>query len=159
MSATGLPVAEMYSPTYPASAFEPSVNPVINGLKMIGLVEPNNPFPDETLPFTEYCNACTTLDPNPVMLVTGRAIAFVRLSDDGVPRFGVTRDGDVARTIAPLPVGVTASADAIPVPNPLMPVLTGSPAAFVSVNDDGVPSEDPSGTVTVPVNVGDAKWA
>lgn len=60
-------------------------------------------------------------------------------------------DGDVPNTNDPLPVSSViaaakfalegvASAVATPVPNPLTPVLIGSPVQFVSVPDVGVPS-------------------
>jgi hypothetical protein len=38
----------------------------------------------------------------------GRPVAFVSVTAEGVPRFGVTRVGDVASTAAPVPVDVVA---------------------------------------------------
>lgn len=75
----------------------------------------------------------------------------------GVPKAGVTNVGDVANTNAPVPVSsVTVAAKfaldgvaknvAIPVANPLTPVLIGKPVAFVKTPLDGVPS---AGVVSV----------
>lgn len=98
-----------------------------------------------------------TADPVPVDVVTpvpplatgsvpvtpvesGRPVALVSVTADGVPRFGVTRAGDVALTVAPVPVDVVT-----PVPPfatgsvPVTPVVRGRPDAFVRVRDDGVP--------------------
>lgn len=76
---------------------------------------------------------------------------FVPTNADGVPRAGVMSVGDVANTRLPVPVSsATAEAKfaelgvaknvAIPVPKPLIPVLTGSPVAFVNVTEVGVPN-------------------
>jgi hypothetical protein len=78
-----------------------------------------------------------TLVPRPVTPPTG-SVQFVNVPDVGVPRTGVTSVGDVAKTLAPVPVssvnavarlaldGVAKNA-AMPVPSPEMPVATGSP--------------------------------
>ena len=89
----------------------------------------------------------------------GSPVALVRTNADGVPRFGVTKVGEVARTMLPVPEGVAASAVATPVPRPLIPVATGNPVALVNTSVVGVPSPDPLGTVTVPVKVGEASGA
>ncbi len=68
-----------------------------------------------------------------------------------IPREGVVNEGEVAKTKAPDPVSsITADAklalDGLPnkvdtpVPKPATPVDIGSPVAFVSVADDGVPN-------------------
>jgi hypothetical protein len=92
-----------------------------------------------------------TLAPKPLMPVeTGNPVQLVNVPELGVPRTGVTKVGDVANTSAPDPVSsVTAvlrlADDGVaknvltPVPNPLIPVLTGSPVQFVSVPEVGVP--------------------
>ena len=78
-------------------------------------------------------------------------VTFVITPDAGVPSAGVTSVGLVANTAAPVPVSSVRAAArlalegvarkvATPVPNPLMPVATGSPVALVSVPDAGVPS-------------------
>ena len=83
-------------------------------------------------------------------VLRGSPVALVRVTDDGVPRAGVTRVGLVAKTKAPEPVSsVTAAArladDGVPrnvatfVPKPLTPVAMGKPVALVRVTDDGVP--------------------
>lgn len=90
------------------------------------------------------------MDVDDVIPDTGNAVQFVKVPDAGVPRAGVTKVGDVAKTKAPDPVSsVTAAARfalegvarnvATPVPNPLMPVDIGSPVQLVSVPDAGVP--------------------
>ena len=91
-------------------------------------------------------------DKVPVVPATiGNPVAFVRVPDEGVPKTGVTKVGDVANTKAPLPVSsVTAAARlaeegvakkvATLDPRPDTPVLIGNPVAFVNVPDCGVPS-------------------
>ncbi len=89
--------------------------------------------------------------PKPEMPVeTGKPVAFVKVTAEGVPRLGVVSAGLVAKTNAPDPVSpVTAAARfadegvarkvATPVPKPEMPVETGKPVAFVKVMAEGVP--------------------
>ena len=89
--------------------------------------------------------------PNPLTPVAmGRPVALVSVAADGVPRFGVTSVGELAKTKEPVPVSsVTAAAAfaldgvarkvATPVPKPLTPVEIGRPVAFVSVPLAGVP--------------------
>jgi len=83
-------------------------------------------------------------------VVSGKPVALVRTSVEGVPRFGVVSVGEVPKTNAPLPVSSgtavirfaldgVASQAAIPVPSPETPVEIGSPVAFVSVPLAGVP--------------------
>src|ERR1700733_1980843 len=82
----------------------------------------------------------------PVMpVVSGNPVAFVSVTADGVPRFGVVSTGDVENTSEPaVPVSfVTAAARlaelgvarnvAMPAARPLTPVLIGRPVPFVSV--------------------------
>ena len=70
----------------------------------------------------------------------GRPVPFVSVTEVGVPRIGVTRVGEVERTLLPDPVD-----DVTPVPPlatgsvPVTPVVRGNPVAFVSVAADGVP--------------------
>lgn len=82
--------------------------------------------------------------------LNGSPVQFVSVPLVGVPNSGVTRVGLVANTKAPLPVSpVTAEAKfaldgvpshvATPAPSPDIPVLTGSPVAFVNVTALGVP--------------------
>lgn len=90
--------------------------------------------------------------PNPLTPVEiGSPVAFVSTPADGVPKSGVTRAGDVANTIAPVPVSSVTAARALaldgvarnvatPVPRPETPVLIGNPVQFVSVPLEGVPS-------------------
>jgi hypothetical protein len=81
----------------------------------------------------------------------GKPVVLVRVPELGVPRAGVTKVGEVAKTRAPDPVSsVTAAArfeeDGVPknvatfVPKPETPVLIGRPVALVRVAEDGVPS-------------------
>lgn len=78
----------------------------------------------------------------------------VRPEAVAAPKVGVVKEGDVAKTSAPDPVSsVTAVARfaedgvashvAIPDPSPEIPVDTGSPVAFVSVPEEGVPRAPP----------------
>ena len=75
---------------------------------------------------------------------------MVKVPEAGVPRAGVTKVGEVAKTKAPEPVSsVTAAAKfaedgvpknvATPVPRPDTPVEIGRPVALVKVPEVGVP--------------------
>jgi hypothetical protein len=81
----------------------------------------------------------------------GRPVAFVKVALVGVPRIGVTRVGEVAKTNEPVPVSSVTAASKLalegvakkvanPVPKPLTPVLMGKPVALVKVAEDGVPN-------------------
>jgi len=90
--------------------------------------------------------------PRPLIPVdTGRPVALVNVTLEGVPKAGVIRVGLLANTRAPVPVSsVTAEAKlddegvarnvATPVPKPLIPVDTGNPVQLVNVPELGVPS-------------------
>jgi hypothetical protein len=80
----------------------------------------------------------------------GSPVAFVNVALEGVPKAGVTKVGDVAKTKEPVPVSsVTAEIRfaldgvarnvATPVPRPERPVLIGKPVALVKVPLEGVP--------------------
>jgi hypothetical protein len=96
-------------------------------------------------------SAVATPVPRPdTPVLIGSPVAFVRVAELGVPRAGVTRVGEVAKTFAPVPVSSVIAAIrlaldgvakkvATPVPNPDTPVLIGSPVAFVRTPDAGVP--------------------
>jgi hypothetical protein len=84
-------------------------------------------------------------------VVSGNPVQLVNVPDEGVPKIGVVKVGEVANTNKPEPVSfVIADAKlalegvarnvATPVPKPETPVEIGSPVAFVSVADAGVPS-------------------
>ena len=89
--------------------------------------------------------------PNPLTpVLIGRRVAFVKTPLDGVPSAGVTSVGEVAKTIAPVPVSSVTAAIAFaldgvarnvatPVPRPETPVEMGKPVALVSVPLAGVP--------------------
>jgi hypothetical protein len=94
----------------------------------------------------------------------GSPVALVRITAEGVPRFGVTKVGEVAKTSTPEPVSsVTAVARfalegvarnvATPVPKPLTPVLIGKPVPLVRVTDAGVPRIGATKVAWVAVNV------
>jgi hypothetical protein len=83
-------------------------------------------------------------------VVSGRPVALVNVALVGVPRIGVTSVGEIAKTLAPLPVSSVKAAArfaldgvarkvATPVPRPDTPVAIGSPVAFVKVTLVGVP--------------------
>jgi len=92
-----------------------------------------------------------TLVPSPLTPVDiGSPVQLVSVPLVGVPRRGVTRVGEVAKTFAPVPVSsVSAAAKlaelgvarnaATPVPSPLTPVEIGRPVQLVSVPLEGVP--------------------
>jgi hypothetical protein len=84
----------------------------------------------------------------PVLI--GKPVALVRVADDGVPKAGVTKVGELANTKAPEPVSSdTAEARladegvprnvATPVPRPETPVEIGRPVRFVATPEAGVP--------------------
>ena len=75
----------------------------------------------------------------PVNAVSERPVAFAKFMADGVPRSGVVKVGDVARTIPPLPVTADSRADVTPVPKPVIPVDTGRPVPCVRTTEEGVP--------------------
>ena len=95
-------------------------------------------------------NAATPAAKPDTPVEIGRPVQLVRVPEDGVPKAGVTRVGEVANTKAPLPVSsVTAVikfADegvaknvATPAPNPETPVEIGKPVQLVRVPEAGVP--------------------
>jgi hypothetical protein len=68
-------------------------------------------------------------------------VQFARSPAEGIPKSGVTRIGEFAKTFAPVPVEVVT-----PVPplatgrTPVTPVVSGKPVQLVSVPEDGVPN-------------------
>lgn len=81
---------------------------------------------------------------------SGRPVAFVNTPLVGVPNSGVISVGEVANTLAPVPVSSVSAAArfaldgvarkvATPVPRPDTPVDIGRPVALVSVPLVGVP--------------------
>jgi hypothetical protein len=96
-----------------------------------------------------------TFDPSPDTPVEiGSPVAFVSVAAEGVPRFGVVREGEIDKTTEPVPVEAVT-----PVPPlatgrvPVTPVESGSPVAFVSVTEEGVPRDDVEDKTTFPENV------
>ena len=79
-----------------------------------------------------------TFVPNPLMPVaTGNPVALVRVADAGVPKTGVTKVGEVDRTVLPVPVLVVT---------PVPPLTTGNTPVISAVDrlmasqDELVPS-------------------
>ena len=84
-------------------------------------------------------------------VVSGNPVRLVATPAEGVPIFGVTSVGDVAKTAAPVPVssvnaprrfaleGVAKNVATL-VPSPDTPVLIGKPVALVKTPLEGVPS-------------------
>lgn len=83
-------------------------------------------------------------------VLTGRPVQLVSVPEVGVPRIGVTSVGEVANTLAPVPVSSVISAMrfalegvarkvAAPAARPLTPVLIGRQVQLVSVPEVGVP--------------------
>jgi hypothetical protein len=72
--------------------------------------------------------------------VSGKPVQLVSVPDDGVPKAGVTKTGEVESTLLPLPVELVT-----PVPPfatgrvPVTPVVSGKPVQLVSVPEVGVP--------------------
>ena len=83
-------------------------------------------------------------------VLKGRPVIFVATPEAGVPSKGVVKLGEIANTLAPVPVSSVRAAArfaeegvakkvAIPLPKPVTPVLIGNPVALVSVTLTGVP--------------------
>ncbi len=70
----------------------------------------------------------------------GRPVAFVRVALDGVPRAGVTKVGDVARTLFPVPVLVTLTTF----------LLASKARAVEAVNPESVVVPDALSVVNAP---------
>ena len=136
----------------------PVGNPLITGVANVGEV-PNTREPEPVSLVTADAKlallgvarkvAIPAARPLTPVLI-GNPVQLVKVPEVGVPSSGVTKVGEVAKTAAPLPVSsVRAAAKlallgvarnvATPVPNPLTPVLTGSPVQLVSVPEVGVP--------------------
>jgi len=68
-------------------------------------------------------------------------VMFVPTKADGVPNAGVTRVGEVLRTVFPEPVEVVTPVPPLATGSvPVTPVVRGKPVAFVKMPLDGVPS-------------------
>ena len=92
-----------------------------------------------------------TLAPKLATDAIGYPVQLARLPEDGVPKTGVTRVGDVANTLTPVPVlsvsavakladdGVIKNA-VTPAPVPETPVEIGRPVQLVKVPEPGVPN-------------------
>ena len=120
---------------------------------MVALTAPTSAALDVTTPVMGHAKACPTELPRPEMPEIGSPVALVNVTAEGVPRLGVVKVGEVARTMPPEPVTLAPSAVATPVPRlvtpvpplaggntPVTPVVRGKPVTFVIVPDAGVPS-------------------
>jgi hypothetical protein len=128
-----LPEAERLAPEPTIIAAEvlvPPVNALNAGLPTEAQVpSPRQKVVDEApVPLFKFVTPRLPVTP----VVKGNPVALVRTTAEGVPRAGVVRVGDVAKTTAPVPVSsVTAAAKfalegvarnvATPVPSPLIP--------------------------------------
>ena len=71
--------------------------------------------------------------PNPLIpVLTGKPVAFVRVAEVGVPNIGVTKVGDVDKTVLPVPVDVVT---------PVPPLTTGN-TPVISAVDKLIASQD-----------------
>lgn len=82
----------------------------------------------------------------------GRPVAFVSVTDDGVPRAGVIRVGEFAKTIAPLPVS-SEIAPAMPADNVV--AVKSDVALPIRIPDSDVTPVPPLATDNVPVVIFD----
>ena len=74
-------------------------------------------------------------------VLKGRPVAFVSVTDVGVPKTGVTSVGLVERTLLPEPVEVVTPVPPLATGSvPVTPVVKGKPVAFVRTPEAGVPS-------------------
>jgi hypothetical protein len=118
------------------------------GVTNVGLVD-NTLLPEPVEAVTPVPPLATGSVPvTPV--VKGSPVAFVSVTEVGVPKIGVTSVGLVANTLAPLPVSSVKAAAKLAeegvaknvatfAPKPLTPVLIGRPVALVKVAEVGVP--------------------
>ena len=128
-------------------------------------------LPDDGVPkagVTKVGLLDSTLLPEPVEVVTpvpprrtgkvpvvppsiGKPVAFVNVTEEGVPKAGVTNVGLLANTFAPVPVSSVSAAAKLALdgvaknvatlaPKPDTPVEIGKPVALVKVPEAGVPS-------------------
>lgn len=145
-------------PTIPAPAESAAVVPVIAGVVREGDVA-NTAAPEPVssvkvaakLALEGVAKNVATPVPSPLTpVLIGSPVQLVNVPDVGVPSIGVTNVGDVANTLAPLPVSsVNAAAKlalegvarkvATLAPKPLTPVLIGRPVQLVKVPEEGVP--------------------
>ena len=73
-------------------------------------------------------------------VLKGKPVAFVSVTDVGVPKTGVTSVGLVERTLLPEPVEVVTPVPPLATGSvPVTPVVKGKPVALVNVPDVGVP--------------------
>jgi hypothetical protein len=149
-SADGVPRAGVTSVGDVANTADPlPVSSVKAVAKLADVNDPSNvAFPVDVIAPVKLALVVTF----PAVRPAAVPVMFVPTKADGVPRAGVTSVGDVANTKEPEPVSSdTAEAKfaelgvaknvATPVPKPLIPVLTGSPVAFVNVTEVGVPNK------------------
>src|ERR1700761_2316548 len=96
-----LMLLDMNSPILPAVALPPAVVPTIFGVVIVGLVVQTI----ELEPVTAEVIAVATPVPSPLTpVVIGNPVQLVRVPEAGVPRAGVTKVGEVAKTRLPEPV-------------------------------------------------------
>ena len=146
---------ETNSPTLPAAALSLVVVPIISDVEvksiLVAEAAPNTgvtsvgdvlktvatvPVEDVT-PVPPLATGKVPVTP----VVIGRPVQLVNTPEAGVPRAGVTRVGEVLKTVLPVPVEVVT-----PVPPlatgrvPVTPVVSGNPVAFVNTPEAGVPN-------------------
>lgn len=106
------------------------------------------PVPSPVIPPTATADAVPAVRPAAVPVI------FVPTSVEGVPRFGVTRVGDVARTTAPEPV-VDAAEIAVPFPERMPVTVVERVMAGVVVLSATVPAKPFAETTETSVTVPD----
>jgi hypothetical protein len=111
--------------------------PVTVGLAIVGDVARTLP-PD---PVTATPSEVATPVPKPVRPATGRPVAFVSTTADGVPRAGLTSVGEFDRTTDPVPVVVE-----VPVP-PLAAASGVCNVMLLKVGDGKVWASAIAGTI------------
>lgn len=116
--------AQIYSPTFPAVIAAPLVTPTSVGVVIVGDVA-STTAPDPLTPLDRSEAAACETTPEPLALsapvivpappllepstpvtpvARGSPVALVKVTEEGTPSAGVTRDGDVWNTMFPVPV-------------------------------------------------------
>jgi hypothetical protein len=143
------------------------VTPVVRGKPVKLVATPDDGVPNAGV--TRIGDVLNTTEPVPVDVVTpvppfntgsvpvtpvvsGKPVALVRTTADGVPKAGVINVGLLFNTTDPVPVDVVVPVPPLATSNdPTTPVVKGKPVALVNTADVGVPSagETKDGVVIV----------
>jgi hypothetical protein len=141
LSVVKAPVVAVVAPTVPLMLIE-AVPVRLVTVPLEGV--PNAPLNNTGAPADPVLTARAVATPVPrpdIPVDIGRPVAFVKVTLVGVPRIGVTRVGEVASTLLPVPVLVTET----------MFLLASNAKAVEAVKPDSVAVLDADRVVNAPV--------